>query len=213
MEGVDESERQAVLAHELAHIHHADYLAGLLARVSVMLHFYHPLVYWLTSRLYLQQELAADSLGARLGRAAWSVEPSAGTGPDALCQERRSKRRLARTFLAFPSILFRRLTMLRAKESVPDQGLSLQSKVAVAVLLLLLGLGVPVLRGLALDATVTAPANPPIAAAQDNSEATTAAAQDNSEATSVEPFEITFVPGDALGELHSAPRSCPKGRP
>src|SRR5262249_47446930 len=63
-QGWSAAELRAVLAHEIAHILRADYATWLLARLSVALHFYHPLVRWLAGRLQLQQELAADALGA-----------------------------------------------------------------------------------------------------------------------------------------------------
>ena len=59
-------ERRAVLAHEMAHIGRADYLSGIIAQLGLAVHFYHPLVHWLVLRLRLQQELAADALGAPL---------------------------------------------------------------------------------------------------------------------------------------------------
>jgi beta-lactamase regulating signal transducer with metallopeptidase domain len=66
-------ERTAVLAHEIAHIHHRDYPAWMLAQISLLLHFYHPLVHWLARRLRLDQELAADAVAAVLagGRQAY----------------------------------------------------------------------------------------------------------------------------------------------
>ena len=60
----DGDERRAVLAHELAHVCRDDYLTGVVARVAMALYFYHPLVHWLAGRLQLEQELAADALGA-----------------------------------------------------------------------------------------------------------------------------------------------------
>ncbi len=42
-----------------------DFLTGLLAQLSVALHFYHPLAHWLAKRLRLEQELAADAWGSR----------------------------------------------------------------------------------------------------------------------------------------------------
>src|SRR5262249_19816333 len=54
-------DRQAVLAHELAHIRRRDFLAMLLALVGRALHFYHPLARWLIGRLRLRQEMAADA--------------------------------------------------------------------------------------------------------------------------------------------------------
>ena len=62
----DEDERRAVLAHELAHVCRGDFLTGLLAQLSLALQFYHPLAHWLSARLRLEQELAADAWTARL---------------------------------------------------------------------------------------------------------------------------------------------------
>jgi formylglycine-generating enzyme required for sulfatase activity/beta-lactamase regulating signal transducer with metallopeptidase domain len=64
--GWSREERRVVLAHEVAHVARGDYPAWLLAQLSLALHFYHPIVHWLTRRLRLEQELAADVLGARL---------------------------------------------------------------------------------------------------------------------------------------------------
>ena len=57
-------QRRAVLAHEIAHARSHDFLALLFGQLGVMLHFYHPLVHWLMSRLRLEQELAADAAAA-----------------------------------------------------------------------------------------------------------------------------------------------------
>ena len=62
----DADERRAVLAHELAHVCRGDFLVGLLAQLSVAVQFYHPLAHWLSARLRLEQELAADAWSARL---------------------------------------------------------------------------------------------------------------------------------------------------
>ena len=60
------SELRAVLAHELAHVVRGDFLTGLIAQISVSLHFYHPLAHGLARRMRLEQELAADAWGAAL---------------------------------------------------------------------------------------------------------------------------------------------------
>ena len=67
--------QRAVLAHELAHVVRGDYAAGLLARLALALNGYHPMVRWMAGQLRLQQELAADAMGARLagGRAGYLV--------------------------------------------------------------------------------------------------------------------------------------------
>jgi hypothetical protein len=103
-----------VLAHELAHIRRGDYLAGLLARISVALHFYHPLVYWLANRLHLQQELAADALGARWagGHRSYLVALAS----LALRQADRSPGWPARAFLPARGTLMRRIQMLRTNQ-------------------------------------------------------------------------------------------------
>jgi beta-lactamase regulating signal transducer with metallopeptidase domain len=57
-------ERRAVLAHELAHVRHRDYLIGLLARLCRLVYFYHPLVRGLLGQLRCHQEVAADAVAA-----------------------------------------------------------------------------------------------------------------------------------------------------
>ena len=113
----DDSERRAVLAHELAHIVRGDYAAGLLARLAVALNYYHPVVRWMAGRLQLQQELAADAMGARFagGRASYLVALSR----LALEQDGRSPCWPARAFLPGRGTLIRRIAMLRDRRK-PD---------------------------------------------------------------------------------------------
>ncbi len=91
------AERRAVLAHELAHIVRGDYTTGLLARLAVVLNFYHPLVRFMAGRLQLQQEQAADAMSAQFagGRARYLLALSS----LALRQDGRSPRWPARAFL------------------------------------------------------------------------------------------------------------------
>jgi hypothetical protein len=110
-------ERRAVLAHELAHVRRGDYLAGLAARLGVALHFYHPLVYWLAARLYLQQEVAADALGA--GHAGGRGPYLKALARLALRQDGRPAGWPARTFLSPNGTLMRRVHMLRTKDRFP----------------------------------------------------------------------------------------------
>ena len=57
-------EQRAVLAHELAHVRQRHFPAWLVSQLAVVTHFYHPLVHWLSRRLRLELELAADALAA-----------------------------------------------------------------------------------------------------------------------------------------------------
>lgn len=59
--GWSADERALILAHELAHVRRRDFLAGLLAELTVCLYWFHPLVRWLAGRLRLEQEFAADA--------------------------------------------------------------------------------------------------------------------------------------------------------
>jgi hypothetical protein len=150
-----DTERCAVLAHELAHIGRCDYVTGLVARVSVALHFYHPLVYWMAGRLHLQQELAAD---------AWGAQFAGGRGPYlralaqlALRHEGPLPAWPVRTFLPARGTLLRRIQMLRAKGQAVSQPVSWTRRVGTIVLLLIVSLGVSVLRGPAQSVGIDAP--------------------------------------------------------
>ena len=106
-----DAERRAVLAHELAHIVRGDYATGLLARLAVVLNYYHPLVRWMAARLQLQQEQAADALGARF--AGGTTRYLVALSSLALRQDGRSPCWPARAFLPARGTLIRRITMLR----------------------------------------------------------------------------------------------------
>ncbi|MDR3635457.1 MAG: M56 family metallopeptidase [Isosphaeraceae bacterium] len=107
----DDGARRAVLAHELAHVVRGDYAAGLVARLALALNAFHPLVRWMAGRLQLQQELAADALGARYagGRARYLVALS----QLVLEQDGRSPSWPVRAFLPRRGALIRRIAMLR----------------------------------------------------------------------------------------------------
>ena len=103
-----------MLAHEMAHIGRADYVSGIVAQFGLVLHFYHPLIHWLVARLRLQQELAADALGAPL---------AGGRGPYLLALSRLALRPEenplawpARTFLPAGGHLIRRIQMLKEND-------------------------------------------------------------------------------------------------
>jgi hypothetical protein len=172
-----EGDLRAVLAHELAHVRRSDYLAGLLARLGVALHFYHPLVRWLAGRLRLEQELAADALGARL---------AGGRGPYLRALARLALRRdgqppgPGRAFLSAGGTLERRIHMLRTRTSGPERAPSWAGRVA-AGLLLAAAFAASGLRGPALTAAAAPPAEPATAGAE------------------AIPFDLSALPPDAKG--------------
>lgn len=55
---------EALLAHEMAHIRHHDYLINLLQNLIETLLFYHPAVWWISHRLRIERELMADAVAA-----------------------------------------------------------------------------------------------------------------------------------------------------
>ena len=104
-------ERRAALAHELAHICRHDFLTGLVAQVSLSLHFYNPLAHWLTARLRLEQELAADAWGALLSGGNQSYVTT--LAQMALRRDGRAPSWPARAFLPSRATFVRRIEMLR----------------------------------------------------------------------------------------------------
>jgi beta-lactamase regulating signal transducer with metallopeptidase domain len=134
----------AVLAHELAHVRRRDYLIGIVARLGVALHFYHPLIRWLAGRLRLEQELAADALGAHFagGRSLYLRTLSR----MALRQDSRPTCGLAASYLSSPGTLMRRIQMLRDKDGSTARQLSPLSRIGVITALAVMVLGLSALR-------------------------------------------------------------------
>jgi bla regulator protein blaR1 len=63
--GLTPSELEAVIAHELAHIKRYDYLVNVFQVVAETIFFYHPAVWWISSRIRLERELCCDDLAVR----------------------------------------------------------------------------------------------------------------------------------------------------
>ncbi len=141
----DEPERRAVLAHELAHIYRGDYLIGLFAQISLSLHFYHPLAHALARRLRLQQELAADALGAALagGRRPYLTA----LANLALRQEPRPAAWPARPFLPTQGTFLRRIEMLRDPKALQHPPMRRASRALTVATLALVGLLIAGFRG------------------------------------------------------------------
>ena len=117
-----EAEVRAVLAHELAHVRHGDFLANVVSQFGVVLHFYNPLVHWLARRLQLEQELAADATASQLagGRQAYAKILAS----IALEHQSQFVGWPARPFLPTRSTFLRRLDMLRESRSDSNRRLS-----------------------------------------------------------------------------------------
>jgi hypothetical protein len=131
-------QRRAVLAHELAHIRQADFVAQLAAQFALALHFYHPLVHWLARRLRLEQELTADDLAANVagGRRAYMNT----LAQLALAQPSDSVGWPAQMFLPTRGMFLRRIEMLRdSRHFVAGRG-STAARWAAGGLIVLFGL-------------------------------------------------------------------------
>ena len=53
---------QAILAHELAHVRRHDFVVNLLQTIAETLLFYHPAVWWLSSRIRAEREHCCDDI-------------------------------------------------------------------------------------------------------------------------------------------------------
>jgi Zn-dependent protease with chaperone function len=159
-----QAERRAVLAHEMAHVVHRDYLIGIFTRCSLALYFYHPLVRWLARQIRWHQEMAADALAAR-------AVGGSGTYVKALAQLalRLPARKPSRAFPLLPAvtggILMRRIRVLRETRRALDRRVP-------RVLL-----GVLACAGLVI-ASAHGPASPPPATAN---------------TSQIEPFELGYL--------------------
>ena len=63
---LDESQLQAILAHELAHIRRHDYLINLLQNAIETLLFYHPAVWWVSRQIRQEREHCCDDLAVEV---------------------------------------------------------------------------------------------------------------------------------------------------
>jgi beta-lactamase regulating signal transducer with metallopeptidase domain len=188
-QGWNELELRAVLAHEIAHVVRADYAAGLAAQMSLALHFYHPLVHWITARLQLQQELAADAQAAQLtgGRHGYLLA----LARLALRTETSRLAWPARTFLPARGQLIRRIHMLRQNASAKDRPLPAAWRALVISVLVGAGLGVIALRG---QSPARAAVTPPAEGAHPADPAT-----NDSPNSQSDPFDLAYMPANPNG--------------
>jgi beta-lactamase regulating signal transducer with metallopeptidase domain len=64
--GLTPEQLEAVLAHELAHIRRHDYLVNLLQALVETLLFYHPAVWWVSSRIRAEREFCCDDVAVEI---------------------------------------------------------------------------------------------------------------------------------------------------
>jgi beta-lactamase regulating signal transducer with metallopeptidase domain len=195
----DGEERRAVLAHEMAHVRRGDFAARVVAGLGVALHPYHPLLHWLSARLRLQQELAADALAAplaggrecylrALARLALRADGPAPAWP-------------AHAFFSSPRTLMRRVQMLRSKDGPSDRRTTRGALTAILVA------GVLAASALRSPAREGAAEPPPAAKAQpapaaEGAENSTRAASHKPECP---PFDLTYIPPSARGVIAYRP--------
>lgn len=137
--------RRGILAHESAHVAHGDFLKWLAAQAGVIVNFYNPLVQWLAARLRLEQELAADAVGAEAagGREAYLFT----LAQMALREDDRRIAWAARPFFPARGTFLRRIDMLRYPTTWRVGPRSAQRRLAFAGLLAAAGLLIAGLRG------------------------------------------------------------------
>ncbi|MCA9213904.1 MAG: DUF1559 domain-containing protein [Planctomycetales bacterium] len=178
---------RSVLAHELAHIHHQDFMSWVFAQVFVAIQFFHPLSHWLAGRLRLEQELAADAVAAELtGGPTAYLTSLAGL---ALRQEQTRLSWSAQAFLPTRRSFLRRIEMLRSKRKQSNRGQQLRP--VVVGFLLVAGLAVVGWRQPALIPLAT-----PVVAAE---QAVSTQARKRSSIT------LEFVPSDAFAVIAVRP--------
>jgi beta-lactamase regulating signal transducer with metallopeptidase domain len=137
---------RAALAHELAHVERGDFAWRLAACTARALHFVHPLVHWLTRRLVLAQELAADQLAAAVTGGGRSYLQA--LSELAIRLDDPSRLRAEPIVLpAFSSHLERRIAMLRSTDGSDEFKRRRRVGVAAAVLVALVGAATTALRG------------------------------------------------------------------
>lgn len=66
LSGLDPSQLEALLAHELAHIRRHDYIVNILQTAIEILGFYHPAIWWMSRRIRMERENCCDDVAAEL---------------------------------------------------------------------------------------------------------------------------------------------------
>ncbi len=64
--GLSPAQLEAIVAHELAHVRRHDYLVNLFQTVVETLFFYHPAVWWISSKIRVERERCCDEMASRI---------------------------------------------------------------------------------------------------------------------------------------------------
>ena len=66
LSGLSADQLEAILAHELAHIHRYDYLVNIVQTVIEILGFYHPALWWISHKIRAERENCCDDLAVQV---------------------------------------------------------------------------------------------------------------------------------------------------
>ena len=143
--GLDPGQLEAVIAHELAHIRRNDYAINLLQSAAETLLFFHPAVWWISSRVRAERENCCDDLAVEV---TGDARLYAGALVD--LEERRGGRR-ALVLAADGGDLFHRIARLFPSAAPVSHTRRMAGSLALAALLL---------TGAAFRISSAAPAGP-----------------------------------------------------
>lgn len=163
-----ETERRVVIAHELAHVARHDYLFVLIARLATAIHFYQPLVLWLSRQLRVQQELAADTVAATITGSRQVYLTT--LAQMALRADEQTIPWPARAFLPGTSLLVKRVTWLKKNKTQEEQVMNRRTRWMLAVTMVVVALFVGGVRGPNQSASVAKAAEPAASTPRDVAE-------------------------------------------
>ena len=161
-----ETERRVVLAHELAHVARRDYFSAVVARLATSIHFYQPLVLWLSRQLRIQQELAADNHAAAVAGSRQTYLTT--LAQMALRADDQPLPWAARAFLPGTSMLIKRVAWLKQRDQRVEKSLGLRGRCLLAATMTALAVFVAGIRGPGASDSTLAVAAPPQAAEKTN---------------------------------------------
>ncbi|WP_210462325.1 M56 family metallopeptidase [Rufibacter roseolus] len=116
--GLSTAQVEAILAHELAHVHRRDYLLNLLQSMVETLFFFHPAVWWISDCARTEREHACDDLALALCGDSLTYAYALTNLEELLMKTKVSAPRLAVAFSGRRRSLLGRITRLVQKSSL-----------------------------------------------------------------------------------------------